>query len=201
VLPARLTRRELLAALGAAVGAAAAADVARAGNALEVALAWEPSGNTGASDGRVFPQPLLALLRAVCAQVIPTTDTPGAHELDVHGFVDNQLFHCADAGSQAAAVTLLEDIDAAAVRACGAGFAAAGAEEQLAVLTSLEQARGGFDADHRLAFKHLKNLIVFGYLTTETGATRTLAIDPFPGGFDGSVPYASVGRAWLGNVT
>ncbi len=195
------TRRQLLKGLSAVLGTAAFAQVAGCSRDVDVALDYTPAGDADGRSGRLFSTDALRVLHDVCAQVIPTTDTPGAHELDVHGFIDNQLFHCYDAEAQALAVQLLDAIDAGARARYGAPFAEAGHDAQLALLTDLERAGGGFTQAQRQQFKHLKNLVVFGYLTTEVGGTQLLAWDPFPGGFRGSVPYASVGRAWLGNVT
>lgn len=199
--PIRSSRRQLLQSLGAVLGSAAATQVAGARNALDVALAYIAADAGAASSGKVFAPARLALLRDICARVIPATDTPGADELDVHGFIDDQLFHCYDDEVQALAVRLLDAIDAAALGKYGAAFVEAGPERQLELLDALEQGRDAFDDEQRQHFKLLKNLIVFGYLTTETGGTKILAWDPYPGGFTGSVPYASVGRPWLGNVS
>ena len=67
------------------------------------------------------------------------------------------------------------------------------------MLTDLERPANGFDEEQKWDFKFLKQLIVFGYYTSEVGATRELGFDPYPGGFRGSVPYASVGKAWFRN--
>jgi len=37
---------------------------------------------------------------------------------------------------------------------------------------------------------------VFGYYTSQPGATKELTYLPLPGGFKGSVPLASVGSAY-----
>ena len=197
----RPTRRQLLKGLGAVLGTAAAAQVAGCSRDVDVALDYEPSGDTDGRTGRVFSADALQVLRDICSQIIPATDTPGAHELDVHGFIDNQLFHCYDTEAQALAVRLLDEINGNARTRFGTAFTGLAHDAQLELLTDLESANGGFSQLQRQHFKMLKNLVVFGYLTTEVGGTRLLAWDPFPGGFTGSVPYASVGRAWLGNVT
>lgn len=200
-MPIRANRRQLLQALSAVLGSVAASQVAGARNALDVALEYAAADASPPGDGRVFTRAQLALLADVCAQVIPATDTPGADDLGVHGFIDNQLFHCYDGEARDFAIRLLDAIDMAAREKYGAAFVDAGRERQLALLEALEQGRDGFDGEQRQHFKFLKNLVVFGYLTTETGGTQILAWDPFPGGFKGSIPYDSVGRSWLGNVS
>lgn len=196
----KATRRGVLKALGL-VGAGAALGAGSARSMISAAAAYTPDAASLERDGLVLPRPKLQILHDICAQIIPTTDTPGAHELDVHGFIDNQLYHCYDEAAQQSVLDLIRDLDAVALERFGEGFADSSGGEQLALLTSLEAGTDGFDDGQRGVFKYLKNLVVFGYLTTETGGTKVLAYDPYPGGFKGSVPYESIGRAWLGNVS
>lgn len=193
----RSSRRDLLQGLGAILGSAAVAQVAGAADALEVALAYRAAGDTLAADGRVFSREQLGVLREVCAQVIPATDTPGAAELDVHGFIDNQLFCCHGEAEQSEARAVMDALDRESRARHGAGFVEQDGARRLGLLKDLEQPTGGFGANDKQAFKLLKNLIVFGYFTTEVGATQELAYDPIPGGFKGSIPYTRIGRAWF----
>ena len=191
------SRRDILQGLGAILGSAAVVQVAGASNALEVAIGYEPVADTLAKDGRVFSRAQLAVLRDVCAQVIPATDTPGAAEVDVHGFIDNQLYCCHGESEQSGARAVLDALERESRARHGLGFADLDGERQLRLLTELEQSGNGFDDEDRRGFKLLKNLVVFGYFTSEVGATQELAYDPVPGSFQGSVPYARIGRAWF----
>ena len=92
---------------------------------------------------------------------------------------------------------MLNRIDTAARDRHGEGFAKCSPEDQLTVLMDIEAVRPPFEEADRADFKELKNLVVFGFCTTEVGATQLLAWDPVPGGFQGSVPYADIGRAWF----
>lgn len=196
----KATRRSVLKGLGL-IGAGAALQAGSGRSMISAALGYTPNAATLEHNGLVLPKRALAILHDICAQTIPATDTPGAHELDVHGFIDSQLYHCFDEAAQQTVLALLEHIDAVAVQHYGRAFVQCGSKEQLALLTLVERGGDGFDDGQRGVFKYLKNLVVFGYLTTEVGGTKVLAYDPYPGGFEGSVPYASVGRAWLGNVS
>lgn len=168
-----------------------------AGNALSVAMAYEPQSDTLAHDGQLFSSSELATLHNICEQVIPQTDTPSAAALDVHGFVDNQLKHCHSADEQDRSRWVLQEIDGISEKRFQRPFAAASETQQLALLNDVEQAANGFHEGHKWSFKFVKNMIVFGFCTTEVGATKLLAYDPYPGGFKGSIPYASIGKAWF----
>jgi hypothetical protein len=42
----------------------------------------------------------------------------------------------------------------------------------------------------------MKQATFTGFFTSETGATKTLRYDPFPGDYRGCVPMKEIGRAW-----
>jgi hypothetical protein len=183
-------RRRLLQGLSVLLGSGAAAQLA-GGNALSAALAWAPRENL-AAPGQLFNAAQMASLRAICDLVIPRTDTPGAVDMDTHGFIDNQLLNVHSADDQARARDVLARLDEAA----GAPFHEQDTGRQLALLEALDRGQSPFDGPDRAGFKFLKGLVLFGYFTSEAGASQALDFDPVPGGFTGSLPYADVGKAW-----
>jgi len=183
--------------LSIAAATAAGAQLIGASDVLSVALAYQPRADSLLSDGQVLSQSQLAILHDICAKMIPRTETPSAAELDVHGFVDNQLRHCHPAEDQQAAIAVVEKLDECAVAQHAQPFVGCAAQQQLNLLQNLEAGQNGFEPDDRNRFKRLKQLIVFGYYTTEVGATEELRFDPYPGGFRGSVPFSEIGRAWF----
>ncbi len=193
----KAARRQFIQRFGLVAGSAAAASILSHRGAVSVALAYAPRSDTLASDGQLFSRAQLAILQAICQQVIPTTDTPGAADVDVHGFIDNQLKHCHPLAQQQSAQQVLDKLNDCAVATIEREFVSAKHNEQLALLQALEAARDGFSEQDQADFKLLKQLVVFGYFTSEAGATQALRFDPYPGGFKGSVPFDEVGRAWF----
>ncbi|MEM9529338.1 MAG: gluconate 2-dehydrogenase subunit 3 family protein [Pseudomonadota bacterium] len=183
-----LKRRRLLAALAVAGGGGLAASVAAQEKVLSAALAFTPA--TG-GPGLVLSQGELATVRAVGAQVIPTTETPGAVDVDAHGFVDHQLAHCRSADELKQVRAVLARLAARAQAAAQTDFPSLDHASQRELLEQLEA------SDQRDPFKLLKSLLVLGYCTSEAGATQLLRYLPWPGHYEGSVPYASIGRAWF----
>jgi hypothetical protein len=188
-------RRRILVALGALVGSAAAAHIL-GGNALSVAMAYSPKQDSAATAGQVLSQSQMLQLRDICRLVIPATDTLGAADVDAHGFVDHQLFNCYPSDEQQEAVNILALIDKKAVQNFKKPFSNCQESEQLSLLTDLETPNQGFTSTDKKQFKFIKALIVFGYYTSKVGATMELNYLPVPGGFKGSIPYDSVGKAW-----
>lgn len=187
-------RRSFLLGLATLIGSAGAANLLGA-NALSVAMAYQANPQSWQSPGRLFTQVQMQMLRDICQIVIPTTNTPGAGDVDTHGFVDNQLVRCHPRWQQRQVLDLLKLIDSVAHKRFAKSFIQCNPQQQLALLTSIEDPQQELgDGEH---FAFLKHLIVFGYFTTEVGATKELAYLPVPGGFKGSIPYKVIGKSWF----
>jgi hypothetical protein len=166
------------------------------GNAISVAMAYVPRSDSTLTDGKVFNKNQLILLKKICAIVIPKTDTLGAAELDTHGFIDNQLFHCHTQAEQKSALELLTLIDTSAQQQLSKLFIKLTSAQQFQLLTNLDLGEQHFNQAQRADFKVLKKYICFGYYTSEVGATKELRYDPVPAGFKGSIPYKSSDPSW-----
>lgn len=137
----------------------------------------------------------LALVRELGEIIIPTTDTPGAIAANVHHFINHQLAYCFSAEEKNAILSCLKKIEAQAQARYQQPFIATGKAEQIALLGDMEAGRSGFDMDDRKAFKQCKALVVFGYYTSEIGATQELLYAAVPGGYH-AIKFADVGKAW-----
>lgn len=176
--------------VGGSIGAVLAA------NSISVAMAYAPKTDSANRHGNVLNKTELTLLKQICARVIPVTDTPGAAEVDAHGFIDNQLYHCYDEAYQKQTRQLLLHIDQVAVLRHKIGFNQCNTTQQDALLNDFDLCQNNISVVDCENFKALKTLICFGYYTSEVGATQELKYEAIPGGFKGQVPYASVGRGW-----
>ena len=188
-------KRQFMRDLGTFIGAATAAQLL-SGSALAVAMTYSPKTNSTDAPGKLFSQADMLTLRDICAQVIPKTETLGAAEVDVHGFIDNQLFHCFTKQEQQACQQILFSLNEQSKKRHARLFSQCSKAQQLSLLTDLEQTQNGFDATERNQFKMLKGLVIFGYYTSQEGATKELAYLQVPGPFKGSIPYTSVGKSW-----
>jgi hypothetical protein len=189
------SKRGFLLGLSQLVGVAAATQLL-GGNAISTALAYTPRPDSTSQAGQIFSQADMVLLRDICAQVIPKTSTAGAAEVDTHGFIDNQLYHCYQSEDQQKVTSVLLKINQIALQRHQQPFSGSNTAQQLALLTDLEKPGNGFDDTDRSQFKFLKSQIVFGYYTSEVGASQELEYLAIPGGFKGSVPYDSTGKDW-----
>ena len=138
----------------------------------------------------------MVLLRDICALVIPKTGTAGAAEVDTHGFIDSQLYHCYPLEDQQKVSAVLSKINQIALQRYKQHFSGTTNAQQLELLTDLEKPANGFDGTDKSQFKFLKGQIVFGYYTSEVGASQELEYLVVPGPFKGSIPYDSLGKTW-----
>jgi len=189
------SRRNFLKGISTLLGGAAIGSMLTS-NAISVAMAYVPSSDSILSDGKVFKKAQLMLLKQICAIVIPKTETLGAAEVDTHGFIDNQLFHCHTQQEQEKTLEILNLIDYVAEEALSVVFIKLSADQQFQLLTELDLGEKRFDQTQRQSFKVLKQFICFGYYTSEVGATQELRYDAVPGGFKGSIPYKSSDPTW-----
>ncbi len=189
-------KRDFLKGLSLLFGGGVVAQLTVACQAIDVATSYTAKPDTLLVDGQLLGRDELLILRDICAQVIPATDTPGAVEVDCHGFIDNQLFHCHGETDQLKVRTVLASLDEQSKKRYSTGFDRCEAAQQLDLLSSLEAAENGFNDTQKWNFKFLKSLIVFGYYTSEVGASEELTYLPVPGGFKGSIPLDSVRSAW-----
>jgi hypothetical protein len=138
----------------------------------------------------------LALVRELGELIIPTTDTPGAIAAGVHDFINYQLVYCFSKEDQTFHLKNLDRIAKIAQEEFGKSFIAATKEQQIDLLTRMEKPAAPFTQDDRNYFKQLKSLVVFGYYTSEIGATQELKYLAIPGGYKGNVKIKEIGRTW-----
>lgn len=141
----------------------------------------------------------LELVKVLGELIIPTTDTPGAIAADVHTFIHYQLAYCFNQSEQQTILNGLATLDEQAQQRHKKVFVALDADAQIQLLQDMEAARKGFTESHRQFFKQFKSLVMFGYYTSEIGATQELAYLAIPGGYRGDFKFSEVGKAWALN--
>ena len=188
-----MERRELLKSVAVLCGSAATG-VLLSTPSLAVTQAFQESG-TG-HQAKLLSTAQLETLRRICELTIPATDTPSAAQVNCHFFIDAQLYSVFDKATQQAVSALLTTVDNQAMDQHKQGFTQLNEDAQLALLTSLESARSPFSAIEKDVFKVLKGLIVFGYYTSQPGATKELTYLAVPGRFVGSVKLSKIGSAY-----
>ncbi len=148
---------------------------------------------------KFFTPDQLQMTGEIADLIIPTTDTPGALAVNVHGFLDTYLAECVSKDEQKTFLDGLKKINAVAEDKFHKTFLACTHKQHIQLLTAIEKSDLGFTAADKEFFTFFKSLTLFGYYTSEVGATQELAYLAIPGGYKGNFPFAKIGKAWALN--
>lgn len=177
------TRRELLQGLILSVGGAAALS-ACGGSAT---LAATAPGNRG----RFYTANEMALVSRLSDLIIPRTETPGALDVNVPGYLDALMSDWASSETQNTHREALQMITARLDAATG-DFMAAGDSEAISTLVELD--RAAFEDGAGLGgYRSLKGYITQAYFATEEGALQELKWVAVPGRWDPGVDVSTGG--------
>lgn len=114
--------------------------------------------------------------------IIPRTDTPGATDVGVTGFVDHLLAAWYHDDERKNFVAGLAEID----RRAGGKFTTLSPAEQVKFLETIDGLEGRSGTAEG-EFKHLKSLTLYGYFTSEKVVKEVTKEPLIPGRFDGCV--------------
>lgn len=186
-----MDRREALKKAAWAMGGAISAPTIFAvlnGCTAKPTIDWKPS---------FFTEDQGILISQVSGIIIPKTDTDGAIEVGVPGFIDQLVHETYKKEDQDKFVASLEEFATAAEAKYGSPFIELDPEQQSGWVLSQHEAaivdRSGTGGNFILK---LKELTMVGFFTSEVGATQVLQFDPVPGAYHGCVPLAEVGKTW-----
>lgn len=203
-----MTRREILKYTAIATGYAVS------GSVLSALLAGCKAEPTVVPYKPVFfSAEEYALLEALSETTLPATDTPGAKEVGVAGFIDQTIGVIYKPSSQALFRKRLAALAADCQSKAGKAFGELSPEEQLKYLNGVDLAAKAEaealetlppttdedEAEARWPFwLGCKELIFVGYFSSQKIGTEVLAYDPVPGMYNGCMPLAEAtgGKVW-----
>jgi hypothetical protein len=139
------------------------------------------------------------LVSQVSEIIIPKTDTPGAKDVGVPGFIDQMVGECFSKEDQDNFISALKSFDDEAKKEYGDPFTELDADDQTAFVKKVHDAAiKSEDTSKRPFILTLKELTMLGFFTSEPGATQVLQYNPVPGAYKGCVPLneAGNGKTW-----
>lgn len=172
------TRREVLQGLIVSIGGASA--LTACGGVANV-MATRPGATP-----RFYSDSEYALVTRISDLIIPRTETPGAVDANVPGYMDGLMTDWASSETKNAHRTALRQIKRELDQRAGADFLTvsdSAAESSLASFDAAAFAQEG-DAD---GYKRMKGYVSQSYFATEEGATEELRWVAVPGRWDPSV--------------
>lgn len=180
-----MNRRELLKMIAVATGTTLIG-----GHALTAFATGQAETTLTAEDVR--------LLDEVAETLLPRTDTPGAKDAEVGEFMRVFVRDCYTAEQQALFHHGLARIEARSREAHGTGFLALDEARRGELVATLDrEARAQLEThDEPHYFTLIKQLTLFGFFTSEVGATEVLRYVAVPGRYDGDLDYEPGQPAW-----
>ena len=150
---------------------------------------------------------------AMAETILPKTDTPGARDVFVDRYIDLVAKDCLKPEEQAKLKEALAEANSAATAAHAKNFAACTPEEQLALLSVIDQAaKTKVEENKKLpppaspeeaigrnpAFLQFKQMVFAGYFSSEEVGKNVLAYDPIPGEYIGcgDLEQLTGGKVW-----
>ena len=142
-----------------------------------------------------FSKETLALLHEVGETILPETeDSPGAKALKIAHFMDAYVAACYDSKGQKLLQEGLMAFQETLKQRFNKSFKELQPEQRHQFLVDLDETAQKSEEPHY--FSLLKGLVVFGYFTSEEGATKALRYLPIPGKYEGDYPYKEGEKAW-----
>jgi hypothetical protein len=138
------------------------------------------------------------IVSEVAEILLPKTDTPGAKDVGVPGFIDLMLKDTYKKEDQDRFIAGLTLFDEEARKDYGDSFVYLEPSEQQEHVKKVhdtaitERERG----EKRPFILMVKELTVLGFFTSEPGATQVLQYNAVPGAYHGCLPLAEIGKTW-----
>ena len=139
------------------------------------------------------------LITEVAEIIIPKTDTPGAKDAGVPGFIDQMLKDVYSKEDQDRYLEGLKAFDEEAKKEYGDPFNELSAEQKAAFVkkvhdAAVEAERATTPAPKRPFILMTKELTMLGFFTSEPGATQVLQYVAVPGSYKGCIPLSEAGN-------
>lgn len=155
-------------------------------------------------DGSFLGRARFGVVAEVAEIMIPRTDTPGARDVGVAGFIDTMLANVYPESAQRRYLAGLDDFERDAVARTGQTFLSLDVDARREFVTAVHAEAlsgagpGGVPGRRRPFILMTKELVLLGYFTSEPGATQVLQYDPLPGAYHGclALTAAGTGRTW-----
>jgi hypothetical protein len=135
-------------------------------------------------------------LEALVDRIIPETDTPGAREAGVPGFIDIMLSEYFPQKEREFFVDGLKKIDEKAKSVHNKSFAHLQTEQMDAILKGLENSVSRGNSEKPEFFDMVREITIYAFFTSEIGATKALNFDPVPENYQGCIDVNLVGKTW-----
>lgn len=142
-------------------------------------------------------QEQLDLIGDIADTIIPDTDTPGAKAINIHYFIDELVANWMTSVQRSQFLSDVSALDIRIKSEKGKSFSMLSLDDRDLMLDQLGEEMIEQNAQGtKHIYKEIRELTIFGYYTSEVGASVELNFDPLPGAFKGCVSFSDVGKTW-----
>lgn len=192
-----MNRRELLQRTALVLGGSLlGADSLLARNVDWDAIEGLPDGK----DIGLFSKGQVKLMNEIAETIIPTTNTPGAKAAKTGQFMATMVSDCYEPKDQQAFMTGLQTLQDEGKKRYGKTFVKLNDQLRHDLLTELDREQKAYSQTRKSGepnhyFRVIKDLVLWGYFSSEIGATQALRYLPVPGRYE-TIDYKKGDRAW-----
>ncbi|MGI8950469.1 MAG: gluconate 2-dehydrogenase subunit 3 family protein [Chitinophagaceae bacterium] len=144
----------------------------------------------------------IALLDEVGETILPTTATsPGAKATQIGQFMKTIVTDCYEPNDQQIFTDGIGKLNDATKKKYDKDFMSLDATQKHDLLVQLDNEAKNYqkskkETDPTHYFSMMKQLTLWGYFTSEPGATKALRYVAVPGRYEGCIPYKKGDKAW-----
>lgn len=145
---------------------------------------------TSKPENDLFDLAKIELMNEIGETILPKTTTPGAKDANVGAFMAICVKDCYTPADQQMFLSGLSKVEQHSRDSYGKAFATISAQQRTDLLNQLLKESKTYNSQRKAGesahyFGMFKELTLFGFLTSEVGATKFLKYNPAPGRFDG----------------
>ncbi len=143
----------------------------------------------------------ISFLDEVGDTIIPATDSPGAKDAKIGDFMHTIVRDCYNKTDQDIFIAGMAKLNEAGKTMNGKYFLESSPAERKNLLIALDKEQKEYTAKKKAEdpphyFRMIKELTIWGYFTSEPGATKALRYVAVPGKYEGCIPYKKGDKAW-----
>jgi hypothetical protein len=143
----------------------------------------------------------IAYLDEVAETILPATATPGAKAAKVGEFMTVIVKDCYEEKDQQLFTEGMEKLNGASKKKNGKTFMESSPQQRHDLLIDLDREAKEYQKtkkqdDPKHYFRMMKELTLWGYFTSEVGATQALRYVAVPGKYEGCIDYKKGDKAW-----
>ena len=159
------------------------------------------TSTTGSSGADVFSPNRQKMVEVLADMIIPTTKTPGAKDAGVPDFILMMMRECYTDKDRTQFISGLDKLDQDCQTKYGNSFVNCNAGQKKDQVMGLDQEAFGHQNEYKKGqpphfFRVMKELTLFGYFTSQPGATKALVYVPIPGKYIGCEPLKPGQKSW-----